>query len=136
MFSTVSPRDAPSRIVVSAFCMIAMYSSTTDRDQAYDLAIFCQMILNNGTYNGVKILEPWTVDLIFHNYNTKCTRVGSCSGWSSSCVDHQCSPERRSWARLRAQSDVLVRPDAFASDGGSHGCVSESSEIVRWRWSH
>jgi hypothetical protein len=38
------------------------------------------MILNNGTYNGVKILEPWTVDLIFHNYNTKCTRVGGCSG--------------------------------------------------------
>ncbi|KAG6873890.1 hypothetical protein C0995_009669 [Termitomyces sp. Mi166 len=35
---------------------------------AGDLAIFCQMILNNGTYNGVKILEPSTVDLIFHDY--------------------------------------------------------------------
>jgi hypothetical protein len=62
MFSTVSLRGDPSR------------------RGAYDLAIFCQMILNNGTYNGVKILEPWTVDLIFHNYNTKCTRVGGCSG--------------------------------------------------------
>ena len=40
---------------------------------AYDLAIFCQMILNNGTYDNVKILEPWAVDLIFHNYNTACT---------------------------------------------------------------
>ncbi|KAG6909922.1 hypothetical protein DXG01_014442 [Tephrocybe rancida] len=36
---------------------------------AGDLAIFCQMILNNGTYNGVQILEPSTVDLIFHDYN-------------------------------------------------------------------
>ncbi|KAG6839223.1 hypothetical protein C0991_004665, partial [Blastosporella zonata] len=36
---------------------------------AGDLAIFCQMILNNGTYDGVKILEPSTVDLIFHDYN-------------------------------------------------------------------
>ncbi|KAG6868643.1 hypothetical protein C0993_012687 [Termitomyces sp. T159_Od127] len=36
---------------------------------AGDLAIFCQMILNNGTYNGVKILEASTVDLIFHDYN-------------------------------------------------------------------
>jgi len=38
------------------------------------------MILNNGTYNGKKILEPWTVDLIFHNYNTKC-------GWVSIAVE-------------------------------------------------
>lgn len=39
---------------------------------AYDLSIFCQMILNNGSYHGVKVLEPWTVDLIFTNYNTAC----------------------------------------------------------------
>lgn len=39
---------------------------------ACDLGIFCQMILNNGSYAGVKVLEPWTVDLIFHNYNTMC----------------------------------------------------------------
>lgn len=38
---------------------------------AADLGIMCQMILNNGTYNGVKVLEPWTVDLIFENFNTK-----------------------------------------------------------------
>jgi len=57
---------------------------------AWDLGIFCQasshglsgvyadnmwhghtqMILNNGTYNGVRILQPSTVDLIFHNFNT------------------------------------------------------------------
>ncbi|KAF9003435.1 beta-lactamase/transpeptidase-like protein [Cyathus striatus] len=37
---------------------------------AMDLAIFCQMILNNGTYGGVRILKSETVDLIFHNYNT------------------------------------------------------------------
>ncbi|KAG6820921.1 hypothetical protein H0H93_009695 [Arthromyces matolae] len=36
---------------------------------AKDLAIFCQMILNNGTYNGVKILEASTVDLIFYDFN-------------------------------------------------------------------
>ena len=39
---------------------------------AHDLGVFCQMILNNGSYHGTKILEPWTVDLIFHNYNTQC----------------------------------------------------------------
>jgi CubicO group peptidase (beta-lactamase class C family) len=38
---------------------------------AYDLAIFGQMILNNGTYNGKKILEPSVVDLIFTNFNSK-----------------------------------------------------------------
>ncbi|RHZ53278.1 hypothetical protein CDV55_101298 [Aspergillus turcosus] len=35
-----------------------------------DTAIFCQMILNNGTYGGVRILSPEAVDLIFHNFNT------------------------------------------------------------------
>ena len=28
------------------------------------------MILNNGTYNGARILQPSSVDLIFHNYNS------------------------------------------------------------------
>jgi CubicO group peptidase (beta-lactamase class C family) len=28
------------------------------------------MILNNGTYNGIRILQPSTVNLIFHNFNT------------------------------------------------------------------
>ena len=28
------------------------------------------MILNNGMYNGIQILWPSTVDLIFHNFNT------------------------------------------------------------------
>jgi CubicO group peptidase (beta-lactamase class C family) len=28
------------------------------------------MIANNGTYNGVRILQPSTVDLIFYNFNT------------------------------------------------------------------
>lgn len=28
------------------------------------------MVLNNGTYGGVRILKPSTVDMIFHNYNT------------------------------------------------------------------
>jgi len=37
---------------------------------AWDLGIFCQMILNNGIYNGVQILQPSTVDMIFHNFNT------------------------------------------------------------------
>ncbi|KAF9457910.1 putative beta-lactamase [Collybia nuda] len=37
---------------------------------AGDLAVFCQMILNNGTYGGVRILNSSTVDMIFHNYNT------------------------------------------------------------------
>lgn len=36
-----------------------------------DTAIFCQMILNNGTYGGHRILSPEVVDLIFHNFNTK-----------------------------------------------------------------
>lgn len=50
---------------------------------AHDLAIFCQMILNNGSYAGTKVLEPWTVDLIFHNYNTKCAFV--------TCSHHVCA---------------------------------------------
>ncbi|EIM80588.1 beta-lactamase [Stereum hirsutum FP-91666 SS1] len=37
---------------------------------AYDLAIFSQMILNNGTYGGKRILQPETVDKFFYNYNT------------------------------------------------------------------
>lgn len=37
----------------------------------WDIGIFCQMILNNGTYGGVKVLEPQTVALIFHNFNKK-----------------------------------------------------------------
>jgi CubicO group peptidase (beta-lactamase class C family) len=36
-----------------------------------DTAVFCQMILNNGTYGGQRILKPETVDLIFYNFNTK-----------------------------------------------------------------
>lgn len=37
---------------------------------AGDVAIFCQMILNNGTYAGKQILKPETVDLMFTNFNT------------------------------------------------------------------
>ncbi|TFK41654.1 putative beta-lactamase, partial [Crucibulum laeve] len=37
---------------------------------AKDLGIFCQMVLNNGTYGTTTILKPQTVDLIFHNFNT------------------------------------------------------------------
>jgi len=37
---------------------------------ALDLGIFCQMILNNGTFGGVQILRPETVDLIFTDFNT------------------------------------------------------------------
>lgn len=36
-----------------------------------DTAIFCQMILNNGTYSGHRILSPEVVDLIFTNFNAK-----------------------------------------------------------------
>lgn len=35
-----------------------------------DTAKFCQMILNNGTYGGHRILSPEAVDLIFTNFNT------------------------------------------------------------------
>ncbi|BDD61436.1 hypothetical protein MAP00_006480 [Monascus purpureus] len=36
---------------------------------APDLAKFCQMILNNGTYNGIQILKPETIELMFTNFN-------------------------------------------------------------------
>ncbi|KAJ5669096.1 hypothetical protein N7462_010166 [Penicillium macrosclerotiorum] len=36
-----------------------------------DVSILCQMILNNGTYNGKRILSPRSVDLMFINFNTK-----------------------------------------------------------------
>ncbi|KAK2750032.1 hypothetical protein FQN55_002750 [Onygenales sp. PD_40] len=36
-----------------------------------DTAKLCQMILNNGTYGGQRILEASTVDLIFTNFNAK-----------------------------------------------------------------
>ncbi|KAJ5808770.1 hypothetical protein N7474_010039 [Penicillium riverlandense] len=38
---------------------------------AGDVAILCQMILNNGTYAGHRILKPETVDLMFTNFNGK-----------------------------------------------------------------
>jgi CubicO group peptidase (beta-lactamase class C family) len=38
---------------------------------AGDIAILCQMILNNGTYGDVRILHPETVDLMFTNFNQK-----------------------------------------------------------------
>ncbi|KAI1811337.1 putative beta-lactamase [Poronia punctata] len=37
----------------------------------YDAAIFCQMILNNGTYGGERILSQESVDLIFTNFNER-----------------------------------------------------------------
>ena len=36
-----------------------------------DTAILCQMILNNGTYNGRRYLSQEAVDMIFHNYNKR-----------------------------------------------------------------
>jgi CubicO group peptidase (beta-lactamase class C family) len=36
-----------------------------------DTAKFCQMILNNGTYNGKRILSKASVDLIFTNFNAR-----------------------------------------------------------------
>lgn len=36
-----------------------------------DTAIFCQMILNNGSYAGRQYIRPETVDLIFHNFNAR-----------------------------------------------------------------
>ncbi|EKM75647.1 hypothetical protein AGABI1DRAFT_123068 [Agaricus bisporus var. burnettii JB137-S8] len=36
---------------------------------ALDLGVFCQMILNNGTFGGTRVLKPETVDLIFTNFN-------------------------------------------------------------------
>jgi CubicO group peptidase (beta-lactamase class C family) len=36
-----------------------------------DTAILCQMILNNGTYNGSRYLSQQAVDTIFHNYNKR-----------------------------------------------------------------
>ena len=36
-----------------------------------DTAKFCQMILNNGTYGGHRILSHESVDLIFENFNTR-----------------------------------------------------------------
>lgn len=35
-----------------------------------DTAVFCQMILNGGTYGGHRIISPYAVDLIFTNFNT------------------------------------------------------------------
>uniref|UniRef100_A0A093V918 Beta-lactamase-related domain-containing protein n=2 Tax=Talaromyces marneffei PM1 TaxID=1077442 RepID=A0A093V918_TALMA len=38
---------------------------------ARDTAAFCQMILNNGTYGGQRILSQTAVDLIFTNFNAR-----------------------------------------------------------------
>jgi hypothetical protein len=77
------------------------------------------MILNNGTYRGVKILEPWTVDLIFQNYDEQCASLAvlvvlpagsgegvdktqspsTLRGWGSSSIarlgQDQCDPPRQ-----------------------------------------
>ncbi|RHZ55411.1 serine hydrolase domain-containing protein [Aspergillus thermomutatus] len=36
-----------------------------------DTAVLCQMILNNGTYAGHRVLSPEAVDLVFHNFNER-----------------------------------------------------------------
>jgi CubicO group peptidase (beta-lactamase class C family) len=71
---------------------------------AADLGVMCQMILNNGTYNGVKVLEPWTVDLIFENFNTKC---------KSNCLSH----------RL-----VVTAPDSTTVPSNAHGLGFELNQ--------
>ena len=38
---------------------------------AGDVAKLCQMILNNGTYDGQRYLKPETVDLMFTNFNAR-----------------------------------------------------------------
>ncbi|KAI5460229.1 beta-lactamase family protein [Mariannaea sp. PMI_226] len=47
---------------------------------AGDTARFCQMILNNGTYGGHRILSQAAVDLIFTNLNARFNTIGTAHG--------------------------------------------------------
>lgn len=55
-------RDFPKTSGGSYFSGGAGLSST-----AYDYAIFCQMLLDNGEYNGVRILSPHTIRMMTSN---------------------------------------------------------------------
>jgi len=55
-------RDFPNAAGGSYFSGGAGLSST-----AYDYAIFCQMMINGGEYNGVRILSPLTIRLMTSN---------------------------------------------------------------------
>lgn len=48
---------------------------------AFDTAILCQMILNNGTYKSHRILSPAAVDLIFTNFNGRFPGDAHGIGW-------------------------------------------------------
>jgi len=63
-------RDFPKTAGGSYFSGGAGLSST-----AYDYAIFCQMLLNNGEYNGVRILSPHTIRLMTSN------QIGNLAMW-------------------------------------------------------
>lgn len=45
-----------------------------------DTAAFCQMILNNGTYGGRRILSQEAVDLIFTNFNARFNNINADHG--------------------------------------------------------
>lgn len=65
-------RDFPKTVNGTYFSGGAGLSST-----ALDYAVFCQMLLNGGIYNGIRILSPHTIALITKN------QIGEIPMWSS-----------------------------------------------------
>jgi len=71
-------RDFPKTTGGTYFSGGAGLSST-----AYDYALFCQMLLNGGEYNGVRLLSPHTIEMMTRN------QLGELKMWNNSNLDYR-----------------------------------------------
>ena len=79
---------------------------------AYDLSLLYQMLLNKGTFNGVRYLRPETVQL-FSSYNSKISRRGL--GFDK--------PEKDNLLRKDPYPSLLASPSTFGHTGFTGTCV-------------
>ncbi len=79
---------------------------------AYDLSLLYQMLLNKGTFNGVRYLRPETVQL-FSAYNSKISRRGL--GFDK--------PEKDNLLRKDPYPSLLASPSTFGHTGFTGTCV-------------
>lgn len=79
---------------------------------AYDLSLLYQMLLNKGTFNGVRYLRPETIQL-FTSYNSKISRRGL--GFDK--------PEKDNLLRKDPYPSLLSSPATFGHTGFTGTCV-------------
>jgi CubicO group peptidase (beta-lactamase class C family) len=92
---------------------------------AYDYAIFCQMLLNGGIYNGVRILSPHTIRMMTTN------QIGNLAMW-----DNPDNPNRFGLGfgvyTDKSESHVPVRAGSFDWAGmfASHFWIDPQTKLV------